>query len=141
MQNVICCLKVHRHPTTFFRLKSVLIITQLHKRSPENLKSGLCFASFMYHKKQNLRFYSCQQYWSSENICLELKVWMSSFLDIRSSGPKVFLKILKNSLKNIHDAFFNLLKLYYNNNATLIKTGLWHKHLWTTASKFSNIWR
>ena len=33
---------------------------------------------------------ACQQYWSSEKNCLELKVLMSEFLDIRSSRPKVF---------------------------------------------------
>ena len=55
-----------------------------------------------------LRFYSSniarRQYWSSEQICLELKVWMSSFLNIRSSRlevsyKKAFLKFLENSLK------------------------------------------
>ena len=29
MRSVICCLKVHRYLTTFFRLKIVLIITQI----------------------------------------------------------------------------------------------------------------
>ena len=48
-----------------------------------------------------------------EKICIVLKVWMSSFLNIRSSHSeesckKCLLKIniLQDSLKNIHDAFF-----------------------------------
>ena len=68
----------------------------------------------MDHKKQNVRFYSSSivylQYWSSEQICLELKVWTSSFLNIWSSRPRpkvsykkcvLKIKILQNSLKNI----------------------------------------
>ena len=60
----------------------------------------ICFSSFVDYKEQNLRFYSwniaCQQYWLREQICLELKVWISSFLNIRSSctkysSPEVFL--------------------------------------------------
>ena len=69
-------------------------------------------------KKQNLLFYSSnvarQQYRSSEKICLELKVLISKFLDEavaqRCPVKKVFLKILQNPLKNIHDAVFNLIK-------------------------------
>ena len=72
----------------------------------------------MHHEKQNLRFYSsnilCKQYWSSEQICLELNVWMSRFLYIRGSRLEVSckegvlkIKILQNSLKNIHDAVSN----------------------------------
>ena len=52
-----------------------------------------------------------------EKICLILKVWMSGFLNIRSSRPqesckKCVLKIniLQDSLKNIHDEFSNLIK-------------------------------
>ena len=64
--NVVCCLKVHRYLTTFFRLKIVLLITQLVNGSPEDIKSGLCFSNFVNHKKQNLRFYpsniACPQY-------------------------------------------------------------------------------
>ena len=68
----------------------------------------------------NLHFYSqniaCRKYWSSEQICLELNVWMSGFLNIRSSRleescKNVFLKFLQNSLKNIkniRDAVLNL---------------------------------
>ena len=55
---------------------------------------------------------ACQWYWSSEKF-----VWMSSFLNIRRSRPeecckKCVLKIniLQNSLKNIHDAVFKLIK-------------------------------
>ena len=71
--------------------------------------------------KQNLRFYSsnvaCHQYWSSEKICLELKVLMSKFLEIRSNRPKVsckkgVLKNSQNSLKNIRDAVLNLMKFH-----------------------------
>ena len=44
-------------------------------------------------EKENLRFYSfniaCRQYRSSDQICLELRVWMSSFLNIRSSRTEV----------------------------------------------------
>ena len=57
----------------------------------------------MDNKKQNLCFYSLniasQKYWSCEKICLELKVWMSNFLDIRSSYPKVSCK--KDVIKNV----------------------------------------
>ena len=56
-------------------------------------QDGLDFPNFMNSKKQNLLFYSsnvaCQQYWSSEKICLELKVLKSKLLDIKSSRPKV----------------------------------------------------
>ena len=41
--------------------------------------------------------YSVREYWSSEQICLELKVWMPSFLNIKSSLPEVSYK--KNVLK------------------------------------------
>ena len=44
-------------------------------------------------------------------FCLELKVWVSSFLNIRDSCLEAFLKSLQNSLKNIkniRDAIFNL---------------------------------
>ena len=78
-------------------------------------------------KKQNLLLYSSnvarQQYWSSEKIC-ELKVSLSKFLDSsfkvkvseavaqRCPVKKVLWKILQNSLKNIHDAVVNLIKLH-----------------------------
>ena len=81
-------------------------------------KYSLCFSSFMHHEKLNLRFYSsnivCKQYWSSEHICLELNVWMLRLLYIRSSRVEVSckegvlkIKILQNSLENIHDAVSN----------------------------------
>ena len=35
---------------------------------------------------------ACRQYWSSEQTCLERKVWMSSFLSITSSRPEVSCK-------------------------------------------------
>ena len=82
------------------------------------------FKFIMDHKAQDLSlkcFYlsniACQQYWSSEQICLELKVWMSHFLNIGSSRPKVshkkvFLKTLQNLLKNICIAAFTLLKFH-----------------------------
>ena len=44
-------------------------------------------------------------------LCLELKVWVSSFLNIRGSRLEVFLKFLQYSLKNIkniREAVFNL---------------------------------
>ena len=69
----------------------------------------------------NLRFYLSNivylLYWSIEQICWEIKVWMSSFLNIRSSHleftncKKMFLKFLENSsknIKNIRDAAFTL---------------------------------
>ena len=49
---------------------------------------------------------------------------MSSFLNIRSSCPEVsekgVLKFLRNSLKNVRDAVFNL-KFYAKRSATLQK--------------------
>ena len=53
---------------------------------------------------------------SNEQICLKLKVWISSFLNIRSSRlevswKKLFWKFLQHSLKNIKNisyAVFNL---------------------------------
>ena len=45
-----------------------------------------------------------QQNWSSEQISLELEVWMSSFLNIRSSRPEVSCK------KDIRDVVFDLIK-------------------------------
>ena len=83
----------------------------------------------------------CQKYWSSQKICFELKVWIFSFLNIRSSRleescKKCILKInsFQNSLKNIHDAVFNLIKfqLYWNFN--IIGLQLYWKrlqHRWT----------
>ena len=66
MRSAICCLKVQRYLIKFLTLKIVLVITQLQNGSPENIKCGLGFSSFMDHKKQSLRFHSsniaCQQY-------------------------------------------------------------------------------
>ena len=69
------------------------------------------------NKQKRLRFCSsniaCQQYWSSEQICSELKVWMSNFLNIKSSRPSISckkgvlkIKNLQNSLKIIRYAVF-----------------------------------
>ena len=46
---------------------------------------------------------ACRHYWSSEQICLELKVWVSSFLNIRSSRLEVASTkvVLKNFAKFI----------------------------------------
>ena len=105
IRNVICCLEVHRYLTKFFRLKIVLIINSAVKWKSWKHQDGLCFSNFMDPKNQNLRFYSsnvaCQQYWSSEKICLELKVLMSNILDIRSSRPEVSCEkgVLKNFTK------------------------------------------
>ena len=72
-----------------------------------------------YGSWKNLRFYSsnitCRQYWSNEQICLELKAWMSSFLNVRSSLPevsckKMFLKMLQSSLKTFRAAVFTLIE-------------------------------
>ena len=58
-------------------------------------------------KNQNLCFYlsnvESQQYWSGEQICLELKVWMSNFLNVASSRPEISCKrgVLKNFTKFI----------------------------------------
>ena len=58
----------------------------------------------------------CRQYWSSEQICLELKAWMSSFLNIKVSCQEVSCKKLslkisfRNSLENIRTAIFTLIK-------------------------------
>ena len=35
-----------------FRLQILLIITQLQIVNPENIKSGLCFSSFMHHRNK-----------------------------------------------------------------------------------------
>ena len=74
----------------------------------EVLKTSRWFRFFKsYPKKQTLRFYSsnvaCQQYWSSEKNCLELKVFMSKVLAIRNSRSKVSCKngVPKNSAKLI----------------------------------------
>ena len=62
-------------------------------------------------KSWNLHFYSsniaCRQYWLSEQICLELKVWMLSFLNIRSSRLEVSCK-----------------KVFFNSNSRLPKKNL-----------------
>ena len=94
MRNVICCLKVRvliHISTKFFRLNIVLIIT--------HWKMEVLKFTFLI-----IKYRVCRQYWSNEQICLELKVWMSSFLNNRSShlevsNKKVFLKLLQNSLK------------------------------------------
>ena len=79
----------------------------------------ICFSSFMDHKKTESTFLliklAFRQYWSSEQICLELEVWMSSFLNITSSRWKcpvkeTLLKILQYSLKNIHAVVCTLTK-------------------------------
>ena len=51
-----------------------------------------------------------------EQTCLQLKVWIWSFLNIKNSGLEVSskkgvieIKILQNSLKNIRDAVFKLI--------------------------------
>ena len=73
----------------------------------------------MHLKKQNLLFYSsyeaCQQDWSSEKMCLELKLLMSKFLDIRSSHPKVSSEkgVLKNFAKLLEKySWCNLIKFH-----------------------------
>ena len=56
-------------------------------------------------------------------LCLELKVWVSSFLNIRGSRLEMFLKFLQNSLnniKNIRDAAFHL-KFQAKRSTTLLK--------------------
>ena len=90
--------------------------------------------TIMIWKSWNLRFYSpnivCRQYWSSEQICSGLKVWMSRFLNIRSSHlevscKKLLLIFLQNSLKNIkniRDAVFDL-KFLAKRFTTLLKRG------------------
>ena len=104
---VICCLEVHSYLTIFFRKKNCSYNNSTVKWKSWKHQDGLCFSGFMDPNKQNLLFYSsnvaCQQYWSSEKICLELKVLMSKFLDIRSSRPKVSCKkgVLKNFAKLI----------------------------------------
>ena len=87
---------------------------------PKNFNSGLCFSSFMYHKKPNLRFYSsliaCQQYWLSWTNLFRIKSLNVKFSKYQKQSPegvllkKVFLKILQNSLKNIRYAVLNLTK-------------------------------
>lgn len=79
------------------------------------LKVFLLDRGFMDHKKQNLRFYSsnipCWQHWSSQQICLELKVWRF-FLNIVQSRPDFShtKDILKSfSLKNIRATVFTLI--------------------------------
>ena len=69
-----------------------------------------------------------RQYWSCEQICLASNVWMSGFLNIRSSRleescKKVLLTFLQNSLKNIkniRDAVFNL-KFQAKGSTTFLK--------------------
>ena len=56
-------------------------------------------------------------------LCLELKVWVSSFLNIWGSRLEVFLKFLQYSLKNIkniREAVFNL-KFQAKRSTTLLK--------------------
>ena len=120
MHNAIYCLKarVTGILTKFFRLKIVLLNNSTVK-----------------WKSWNLHFYSsniaCRQYWSSEQICLELNLWISGLLNIGSSHleascKKVFLlqNLLKN-IKNIRDAVFDL-KLQTKRSTTFLKKGLWH---------------
>ena len=84
-----------------FQAKNCSYNNSIVKWNPENIKSGLCFPSFLDYKKRNLHFYSsnimCQQYWSSEKMCLESKVWMSRFL-IRSS--RLMASCKKGVVKN-----------------------------------------
>ena len=72
----------------------------------------------MYHKKQNLHFYlsntECQQYWQSEQICLELKAWTPSFLNIRSSCLKVSSKKGVLKIKIFSKFIENISKLQAN---------------------------
>ena len=62
-------------------------------------------SSFMHHR--NKFSVSTHQIWLAnindrvKQIFLELKVWMSSF-------PNIRIRILQNLLKNIRDAVFNL---------------------------------
>ena len=95
MRNVICCLKVHRYLTKFFRLKIVLIITKPYNGSPENIKMVYVFQILWIVK--NKIYVSTHQMQRANNdrvrkICLELKMLMSKFLDVRSSHPKVSCK-------------------------------------------------
>ena len=73
--------------------------------------------------------YSLPTILMSEQICLGIKVLMSSFLNIRSSHlefmkcKKVFLKLLQDllkNIKNIRDAVFNL-KFQTKRSTTLLK--------------------
>ena len=90
------------------------------------------YNSTVKYKSWNLRFCSSniarRQYWSSEQICLELKVWMWSVLNIRTSRLevsckksvlKVFAKLIEY-IKNIRDAVFNL-KFQAKRSAALLK--------------------
>ena len=59
MRNVICCLKVHRYLTKFFRLKIVLIITQLQNGSPEKIKMVYIFKILWTLKKSTFLLIKC----------------------------------------------------------------------------------
>ena len=82
MRNVICCLKVHRYLTKFFRLKIIFIIIN---SKTEVLKTWRWFMFFKFYgslkTKSTFPLIKCsqrsQQYGSSEKICLELKDLMS----------------------------------------------------------------
>ena len=85
----------------FFRLKIVVIITQPQNWSCGNIKDIKFHYTNMFfklhgNKIQNLRFclsnIACWKFWWSEQICWELKVWMSNFLNIRSSHLDVYCK-------------------------------------------------
>ena len=57
-----------------------------------------------------IKYIACRQYWPSDQIGLELKVGVSSLLNIRSTRPEVFCKkvFLKFLLKSL------LLSLIWN---------------------------
>ena len=57
-----------------------------------------------------IKYIACRQYWPSEQISLELKVVVSSLLNIRSTSPEVSCKkvLLKFLLKSL------LLSLIWN---------------------------
>ena len=101
MRTMICCLTVYRY---IIKMQQ----QQQNKKEKKNKakRKKICSSNI-----------ACQQYWSSEQIGLELKVWMSTFLNIRTSRPEVSCKkgvlkmiILQNSLKNNLYAVFNLIK-------------------------------
>ena len=66
IHNVICCLEVHRYLTKFFRIKIVLIITQLKNGSPENIKMVYVFQILWILK--NKIYFSAHQIWRVYNI-------------------------------------------------------------------------
>ena len=105
--------KDHAHYDLLFKSlqiyhKNATTTTTKQKRKKQNKakQKKICSSSIAF-----------QHYWSSEQVGLELKVWMSTFLNIRTSRPEVSCKkgvlkmiILQNSLKNNLYAVFNLIK-------------------------------